>query len=144
MNEGMDHETGAALASALAVARLRAVRIGLLHLHKTLLDAERERYVRERGPIDGPGHALKLVLNDPFFAWLRPVSSLVVQIDERLADNAPLGQTEAGALMDQARSLLQGDGGSTSFHERYQHALQTLPEVVVAHGQVAGLLNDKS
>jgi hypothetical protein len=72
MNEGMDHETGAALASALAVARLRAVRIGLLHLHKTLLDAERERYVRERGPIDGPGHALKLVLNDPFFAWLRP------------------------------------------------------------------------
>lgn len=144
MNEGMDPETGAALASAMAVARLRAVRLGLLHLHKMLLDAERERYVRERGPIDGPGHALKLVLNDPFFAWLRPLSSFVVQIDERLADNAPLAQTEAGALMDQARALLQGDGGGLSFHERYHHALQTLPEVVVAHGQVAGLLNDKS
>src|SRR5262245_15692671 len=105
----MDHETGAAVASAMAVARLRAVRLGLLHLHKTLLDAERERYVRERGPIDGPGHALNLVMNDPFFGWLRPVSSFVVQIDERLADDKPLSQPEAAALMDQARALLQRD-----------------------------------
>src|SRR5262245_25722896 len=97
----MDSDTSAAIASAMAVARVRAVRLALLHVHKTLLDAERARYERERGAIDGPGHALTLVMNDPFFAWLRPIAALVVEIDERLADDAPLREVEVSALVDQ-------------------------------------------
>jgi hypothetical protein len=62
--------------------RLNEAHGGLLRVHKALLDHERVRYERERGPIDGPGEFLQLVISDPWFAWLHPISELAVQIDE--------------------------------------------------------------
>jgi hypothetical protein len=54
----------------------------LLDLHKQLLDLVRADYEREHGPIGGPGPLLQLVTQDPAFAWLRPLSMLLVEMDD--------------------------------------------------------------
>ena len=46
------------------------LRNGLLSLHKTLLDSERATYERDIARIGSSGELLKLVLYDPWFAWL--------------------------------------------------------------------------
>ena len=64
-------------------ALLHDVRVSLLHLHQTLLDMERKSFERTRGLVNS-GELLQLVLNHEQFAWLRIISTLVVQIDEVL------------------------------------------------------------
>ena len=84
------------------------VRRGLLRVHKALLDDARIRYEREQGRIEGSGALLRLVLNDPWFAWLHPLSGLVVQIDELLAADEPT-VADGDALLNQARALMRPD-----------------------------------
>ena len=71
-------------------------------MHKALLDDARIRYEREQGRIEGAGALLHLVLNDPWFAWLHPLSGLVVQIDELLASDEPT-TADGETLLNQAR-----------------------------------------
>jgi hypothetical protein len=138
-----NRSTGEAMASALAAARLRAIRTGLLQLHKAVLDAELFRFQRARGRrIEGPGEALKLALEDSAFAWLRPLSELIVQLDTRLAEEADVQASEVRAIAVQTRALLHEAAGGAVFHDAYRRLLQDAPEVVVAHGQVTALLAD--
>src|ERR1039458_8154793 len=67
-----------------AAQRLTTLRNGLLRLHKSLLHLERAAYERDVARIQGPGQLLDLVLNDPWFAWLRELSQFVVVVDETL------------------------------------------------------------
>jgi hypothetical protein len=108
------------------------VRRGLLRVHKALLDDARIRYEREQGRIDGSGTLLRLVLNDPWFAWLHPLSGLVVQIDELLAADTPT-TADGEALMSQARALLRPDENGEGFQRRYHRAIQDVPDVLIAH-----------
>src|SRR3984885_9291650 len=66
----------------LTKQRLTELRNGLLGLHKILLDSERGTYERDIARIGSTGELLKLVLYDPWFAWLHELSEFVVLIDE--------------------------------------------------------------
>jgi len=59
------------------------LRHALLHLHKTLLEWERAAYEKIHGRTS-PGNLLTALMNDAQFAWLRPLSELIVRIDESL------------------------------------------------------------
>jgi hypothetical protein len=112
--------------------QLEELRRGLLRVHKALLEDARIRYEREQGRIEGSGALLRLVLNDPWFAWLHPLSGLVVQIDELLAsDDATSADGEA--LLNQARTLLKPDANGEGFQRRYHRAIQDVPDVLIAH-----------
>ncbi|MDQ3687923.1 MAG: hypothetical protein M3430_20285 [Acidobacteriota bacterium] len=127
------------LITAESSERLRGLRRALLHLHKTLLDDERARFERVRGRIESSGAFLQLVLHDEWFAWLRPLSGLVVQIDELLdAEEATKGEAEA--LITQAHSLLKPEEGGEGLGDKYRAALQRTPEVVLAHAEASKLL----
>ena len=103
-----------------------------MRVHKALLEDARIRYEREQGRIEGSGALLRLVLNDPWFAWLHPLSGLVVQIDELLAsDEATLADAEA--LLNQARGLIRPDANGDGFQRRYHRAIQDVPDVLIAH-----------
>ena len=136
-----DAPTTAAIAAALAAARYRATRVHLLELHKSLVDAERERYERQHGRVDSPHQMLRLLMQDPAFAWLRPVSALIVQADERLSDAAPLDRADADALGREVRRLLDG-ASDAAFRDEYHRVLQTSPDVVMAHGRLLAHLNE--
>jgi len=109
----------------------------LLQLHKALLDSERNVYEKTFGPIKSPNHFFQLLTNDPWFAWLRPISQLIVAIDETLDAKEPLSRTDTDAIMNQAVFLLVPAKSGDQFGERYMAALQRDPRVVLAHAQVA-------
>jgi hypothetical protein len=128
---------------ALAVARLRALRMALLDLHKALIDAERLRYERVNGRIETPHAALRLVLESPWFRWLHPLAELIVQMDERLSDEGPMQTIDVEAFADRLRGLLLRDDGDEGFRGEYHRSLQEAPDVVIEHAKVKGLLLDK-
>jgi len=132
--------TDSPVPGAIAAARLRAMRMALLALHKTLLDYERVRYERTHGRIDTAGQALHLVMNDPCFAWLRPMSALVVQADETLDNDHGVSASDVAAFGAQIRDLLQGPGGGPDFQPAFQRVLQEAPEAVVAQGRLTAAL----
>src|SRR5689334_16356224 len=89
-----------------ARALLRDLRNALLRLHKTLLDNEKYEYEQVHAPIGSPGAYFQLVLNDPWFAWLRPMSGLVVRIDEALDAKEPITDVEVRTLIEEVRTLI--------------------------------------
>jgi hypothetical protein len=115
--------------------RLDAAHGALLRLHKAALDHERARYERVHPPVGGPLEFLKLALNDPWFAWLRPMSELIVQIDEFVAAREPTELRQGEALIAQARELLTPSETGNAFAREYHRAVTESPEVAIAHGE---------
>src|ERR1043165_4278003 len=87
--------------------RLQALRSALLTLHKALVDSERVEYEKVMGKIQSPNHFLQLLTTDPWFAWLSPLSKLIVSIDEALDEKEPLTSAAVEALIQQTAGLLQ-------------------------------------
>lgn len=120
--------------------KLVKVRTVLLRLHKTLLDFEREGYERARGKIGNSYEFLQLVMSDPWFAWLRQLSELIVEIDELLAAKEMPREATALALIRQASILLTPSASGSEFQRKYFAAMQQSPEVVLAHSEFASVL----
>lgn len=121
--------------SAAARQPLEEFRHALLDLHKTLIDSERAVYEANIGPIHSPHHFFQLLSSDPWFAWLRPISLLIVAMDEAL-DAQELTNDSVDALMNHAVFLLKPAERGGEFGARYMAALQRDPHVVLAHAQV--------
>jgi hypothetical protein len=122
------------------VARFRELRHALLTLHKALLDDEQQRYEREHGRLESGGKLLQLLVSDPSFAWLRVLSALIVQIDERLDGGEPLTSGDLAQLRDEVRTAITPNEGGGDFQRNYARALQTVPQVVMLQGRIAQLM----
>lgn len=120
--------------------RLTALRNGLLHLHKTLLDSERSTYENDVERVTSSNHMLSLLLHDPFFAWLHELSELVVIIDEALDAKEPVIAEDADRFIQQSRKLISPDEGGNGFARRYFEALQRDPDVILAHARMRKVL----
>jgi hypothetical protein len=119
---------------------LTALRNGLLHHHKILLDSERDSYEHEIGKIGSANQLLQLVIHDPWFAWLHELSELIVYIDETQEAEEPISAADADKLVQQARTLLIPAEEGTEFARRYDQAMQRDPDVIIAHGRIVKLL----
>jgi hypothetical protein len=123
--------------------RCSDLRNALLTLHKALVESERLTYEKTIGAIQSPNHFLQLLTRDPWFAWLHPLSELIVVMDEALDEKEPLTAGAVETLVDQARALLvvseQGEGFATHYFE----ALQRDPDVVLAHAEAKKLLGSR-
>lgn len=120
---------------------LTDLRHALLKLHKTLLDWERTAYDRVHGRTTG-NPLLHAILTDPQFAWLRPLSELIVRIDETLDNDVADIPGEADAIIAQARKLVSPIEQGAPYAERYQSALQEYPDAVFAHRDVGLVLKN--
>jgi hypothetical protein len=122
--------------------RLFDLRLGLLRVHKALLDHERINFERFSGRVSS-GELLQLVINHSQFAWLRIVSALVTQIDEMLASEEQVSDEEVTNLIGKTRQLFTASDNE-EFRNKYQTALQQEPEVVMAHSELMKLLRPKA
>jgi hypothetical protein len=118
---------------------LEEVRQALLTLHKTLVDSERVTYEKTVGAIGSPSQFLKLLTTDPWFAWLQPLSQLIVSMDETLDAREPLTDAAAEAALKEANLLLSPSETGEGFAHHYFDALQRDPDVVIAHADVMKL-----
>jgi hypothetical protein len=129
--------TGGALADETR-RRLKDLSRALLRLHKTLLEAAKAEYETQNGSIANANQYLQLVLNDAHFAWLRKISALVALIDEAASVRRPATETEAQALLNEARKLLNFEDADESFNDKFQIALQKNQDAVINHNDARG------
>ena len=115
---------------------METMRHALLALHKALVDSERVTYEQTIGPIQSPNHFLQLLTRDPWFAWLQPLSQLIVAMDEALDAKKPVADAEIAALTKEASRLLLPSEAGEGFSRHYFEALQRDPDVVMAHAAV--------
>ena len=112
----------------------------LLRLHKALLDDERVAYERVHGRIPSNGEFLQLALNDAWFAWLRPLSQSIAELDE-LSESDTVSDGEIFRdLLKSVQALLTPAEEGEGFARQYYDALQRSPDVVLAHASVKALL----
>jgi hypothetical protein len=119
--------------------RLEKVRLALLALHKALVDSERISYEQTMGPIPSPNHFLQLLMKDPWFVWLQPLSQLIVSMDEALDAKEPPADPSVEALLKEAWILLTPSESGEGFSRHYFDALQRDPNVIFAHAEVTKL-----
>ena len=121
--------------------RILEMRGSLLSLHKALILAEQVTYERINGRVESTGQLLQLVLNDPWFTWLHPVSQLVVRIDDLLEEGSELSPVEVEHFLIEARTLIRPSEEGDGFERSYYEALQRDPDVIFAHVEVKKLLS---
>ena len=128
-------------AQALALrAQLSGVRESLLQLHKALVESERASYEQTMGPVLSANHLLKLLTDDPWFAWLHPLSLLIVSIDETLDESNTVNVRAANRLLRNTRELLVASEEGDGFSAHYYIALQRDADVIMAHSDTTKLL----
>jgi hypothetical protein len=119
---------------------LTDVRHGLLGLHKALIVAEQLTFERIYGRVDSTGQLLQLVMNDPWFTWLHPLSNVVVRIDEMLDEDCNLSMEDVAQILTEVRGMIRPSELGDGFERSYYEALQRAPDVVMAHCEMKKLL----
>ena len=117
--------------------RLMELRRALLNLHKVLIDSERVGYERTVGKVQSANRFLQLLTSDPWFAWLHPLSQLIVAMDEALDGREQLTVAAVDSLVRQSDRLIVPVENGEGFGRHYFEALQRDPDVVLAHAEVA-------
>lgn len=123
--------------------RLSALRDSLLVLHKALIESERISYEQTFGTIESQNRFLRLLIDDPWFAWLHPLSELVVFIDETLDEEETITSENTVRILNQTKALLKASEEGEGFPRSYFEALQREPDVVLAHADVMKRLGGK-
>ena len=131
-----------AVTTSADAQRLSGIRQALVTLHKALVDYDRVRYEKAVGPIRSPNHFLDLLTRDPWFAWLHPISQLIVSMDQALDEKEPLTAAIVEALVRQAGLLLVPSETGHDFSKHYFDALQDDPDVVLAHAAATRLIRN--
>ncbi len=97
----------------------------LLELHTHLLDVTKAQYESEHGAVGGPGDYLQLVIGHESFAWLRPLSLLLVELDDE----------DVLAAAGGPRALAEKTFASGNvFHDRLVDVLREHPALSAPHG----------
>ena len=121
-------------------ASLRETWKQLLPLHRALIDSARDEYTATVGPLTGPGHLLQLLQEDPFFTWLKPLTSLIVDIDSM--SRTDFERADVDGIVTRIEHLF-GTTADPEFTARYVPVLQRDVDVAIAHAairQISGKL----
>jgi hypothetical protein len=108
---------------------LRDVSKALLPLHRALIDAAKDDYAFAVAPVK-PSQLLQLLTDDPFFAWLKPLTSLIVDIDEMARTD--FEAADVAAVAGRVENLLTA-GADESFSRHYIPMLQRNVEIAIGH-----------
>jgi hypothetical protein len=122
-----------------ATADWDALSHALMALHRALIERARKDYERAHEPVEGPGHFLRLLMEDRFFAWLRPLSELMANIDQ-IRELEPAARDEVSAAVretvEQLVSPPSASPLSAEFTARYWPMVLEEPEVTMTHAGV--------
>ncbi|MDX2260833.1 MAG: hypothetical protein SFU84_03950 [Gemmatimonadales bacterium] len=119
---------------------LAAVRDAVLAVHRNLLETERLAWERMNGRVAGNLEVLRLAIEDPWFAWLRPLTALIAAMDEALQDDSPEADARVAPIIAETSALLRPDENGSDFQQRYDEFVQLAPDVAVAHGRLMRVL----
>ena len=124
-------------ARAALRAALREAWKQLLPLHRALIDSASADYAFAVAPVTGPNHLLQLLQDDPFFAWLKPMTTLIVDIDS--LSRTDFERTDVERIAARLERLF-GSAADAEFTAKYIPVLQRDVDVAIAHAAVRQLL----
>ena len=107
-------------------ATLREISKSLIPLHRHLIDAAKSDYAFAYEADVSPTQLVNLLQDDPFFAWLKPLTSVIVDIDEMARTD--FVDAAAHAIPQRIEQIFAGD--------QYVAMLQRDVEVAGAHAAV--------
>ena len=109
----------------------------LMPLHRALIDAASAEYAATVAPVNGPTHLLRLLQEDPFFEWLRPLTSIIVDLDTMSRTDFERTDVDAIAARLDRHFGAAPDAGFTA---RYLPLLQRDIDVAVGHANLRKIL----
>lgn len=115
---------------------LREMSKALIPLHRALINGTRDDYalVQESSPGSlTPTQLLGLIKEDPFFAWLKPITALIVDIDEMARRD--FERADVDAIMGRVERMI-GVSPDQYFADRYVPLLQREVDVAIGHAAV--------
>ncbi len=115
---------------------LRETSKQLIALHRQLINATKEDFAFATGATPGPAELLRLLTDDPFFAWLKPMTSLIVDIDEL----ARIDFEPETALVLGRRLAAMFDATEGEFASHYVPILQREVNVTIAHAALRSVM----
>src|SRR5204863_5941019 len=126
-------EMGQDLFKGSARAKLDRMGAAMRVLHKALIDVTQHDYERTHGKVTSPYALFALVAQDPAFAWLQPMTRLIVEIEDVIGRPLPPpANSDVVELRKKIDQLLVTVGEPFSTH--YLSLVQSSPEVAAEHG----------
>lgn len=123
--------------------RLGNISSALFRIHKLLLEDEFETRERNEGRSLPPTERLNVLLNDPSIAWLRTLSQLMAFVDEVYYQKEAILDRQMEEALEKVQAIFSLQNES-EFTYRYKSRLGTIPDLMVAHGQLRSALKGKS
>lgn len=118
-------------------AEVRALSLALRSMHRALLDADLFDPESGRRSREAPYVQMQRLLHDPALAWLKPVSDLMVELDQTLSEAGTVDRQAARDARRRAEALF---GPSDT---QGQHAVQrTMANLTYEHPRVTMALGD--
>ena len=110
-------------------------------LHKALIDDTQHEYEKKHGKVQNPYALFSLVTSDPAFAWLQPMTRLIVDIEDIIGRPLPPpAEPDVAESRKRIDRLLVTEGDP--FSVKYLGLVQSSPEIAAEHGRFHGVLND--
>ena len=117
--------------------RLQALWDHLMELHRAVVQAARTAHEAVQGPTNATAF-LHLLTDDPAFAWLKPFTRVVLDLDILLDGKAALPAARLPEMQARVIALLDRE---EAFVEHYSELLQTDPEIAGLHAELRQLLS---
>ncbi len=102
---------------------LRDVSRVLIPIHRRLIESAKSDYVFAYDADARPSELVELLQSDPFFAWLKPLTSVIVDIDEMARTD--FESAEVTAIVERIEQLLS--------EQQYIEMLQRDVDVATGH-----------
>lgn len=106
-----------------------SLRSTLLSLHRALVEFERRAYEKTHGRTSA-AEFLQVLVRDPSFAWLAPLTSQIARLDE-LGDGSD-ATAQRRSWRARTRALLSA-AGKSPFGAAYAERVNLSPDVAFAH-----------
>ena len=120
-------------------AKLDRMAAAMRTLHKALIDQTQREYERVHGKVTSPYALFSLVTSDPAFAWLQPMTRLIVEMEDLVGrKEKPPTEPEIAEVRKRIDVLLVTAG--EPFSDRYLALVQSSPEIAVENGKFHALL----
>ena len=120
--------------------RIEAIRHELLTLHKALIDAARIDLERIEGRLTS-NQMWDRLITDEQLAWLRPLTAVIVGLDEMLDGETPESEADDIGYIARIAALLTPEGADGNpFTTEYGRRLHERAEITMAHAAVMRLL----
>lgn len=117
---------------------LKNLSILLTRIHKSLLDHQFIGVQATKRTALGPNEKLQMLLNDPEFQWLRPLSQLISKIDGVVFQKEDVTAEQHNQMVSEIHDMFSD---TSEFYLRYLHTALHLPDVQMLLKNLKGPLN---